>query len=77
MGVEVKFQGEWHKIVAMRPEVTLPCNDAKLPPYWELDNGVQIYPENPQIEDKRRCNGHPIEVRKGYSIPNGKTEHTH
>ena len=77
MGVEIKFQGNWHKIVALRAEVQLPCNDVTLPPYWELDNGLQIHPENGQIEDKRRCDGHPIEVRKGYSIPNDRTtKHT-
>ena len=64
MGVEIKFQGKWHKIVAMRPEVKLPCNEATLPPYWELDNGIQIHSLNPQIEDKKKCDGFPIKFRE-------------
>jgi len=65
MGVEIKFKGEWYKIISIRPETPLPCDGATLPPYWELDNGMQIHPANPQIEEKRRCKGYPIKFNNG------------
>jgi len=55
--IEVKFNGEWHLVINARPETPLPAAQASLPPYLELDNGLQIHPENRHIEGIREVKG--------------------
>ena len=51
--LEARINGEWHQVIGYGAEVTLPNiypnGQRKLPAFLQLDNGMQVHPDNPQL----------------------------